>query len=590
MKATSEAGRVWLVAVAIAALQIAGFHSLRHDDAFISFRYAQNLATGQGLVFNPGERLMGSTSPGHVLLAALGYSLVGREWLPSLMSALGCLGWIAQAVAVFAILQTALGRGGAWFVALCIAAGVAWSHRFVALETNLAAAFVTGAIAFALRSRWMAAACLSALAGLMRPDAYLVALPLGLLCLIEMKRASWKAALAGAMGSAPWFIFAASYFGTVIPQSAVSKAYTAPLPWYAIRLFNYPAMNLLAWRLSFRGMHDVPNFAAWAVWLAALAGAYLLIRRDPRLWVLPSILALYVAAYLALRATVGMEWHLYPIMLFLAVLSLAALVIGADTLLALAPQTSAHVWVALSLGLVLVVGYRTSDYVRIHEKGFWYGARDRVYRCVADYISAHSSPRDVVVADEVGTISYYSQLPMIDLEGLMTINPRERIRTPGRKPRWYVWVPAYAGIGAYKGIPAFEGDPSRRAVFRAQSEVITPEELNLGATRFSAVVLDEGQTGSQAAHPKEAEEALMKAGLDALYALRDPSAAVVQFRAVLTLHPDHYDATFQLAVALDRAGAPNEARPFWEKALRMAECSGDKETADTARARLREKP
>ncbi len=32
------------------------------DDAFISFRYAQNLANGQGLVFNPGERVEGYTN------------------------------------------------------------------------------------------------------------------------------------------------------------------------------------------------------------------------------------------------------------------------------------------------------------------------------------------------------------------------------------------------------------------------------------------------------------------------------------------------------------------------------------------------
>ncbi len=94
--------------------------------------------------FNPGERVMGSTPPGHVLLAALGYRLVG----------------------------------------LCIAAGVAWSHRFVALETNLVAGFVMAAIALAVHSRWIAAAA-CAIAGLIRPDAYIIGLPLGLLCVAE---------------------------------------------------------------------------------------------------------------------------------------------------------------------------------------------------------------------------------------------------------------------------------------------------------------------------------------------------------------------------------------------------------------------
>ena len=40
------------------------------DDAFISFRYAENLATGSGPVFNPGERVEGYTSFLWVLVLA----------------------------------------------------------------------------------------------------------------------------------------------------------------------------------------------------------------------------------------------------------------------------------------------------------------------------------------------------------------------------------------------------------------------------------------------------------------------------------------------------------------------------------------
>ena len=32
------------------------------DDAFITYRYARNLARGEGLVFNPGERVEGYTN------------------------------------------------------------------------------------------------------------------------------------------------------------------------------------------------------------------------------------------------------------------------------------------------------------------------------------------------------------------------------------------------------------------------------------------------------------------------------------------------------------------------------------------------
>src|SRR4029077_17355811 len=47
------------------------------EDSFITFRYARNLAAGQGLVYNPGEHVMGFTSPLWTVWSALGIAVVG---------------------------------------------------------------------------------------------------------------------------------------------------------------------------------------------------------------------------------------------------------------------------------------------------------------------------------------------------------------------------------------------------------------------------------------------------------------------------------------------------------------------------------
>jgi tetratricopeptide (TPR) repeat protein len=83
-----------------------------------------------------------------------------------------------------------------------------------------------------------------------------------------------------------------------------------------------------------------------------------------------------------------------------------------------------------------------------------------------------------------------------------------------------------------------------------------------------------------------AQEEMMKQGLDLLYTRRDADAAAVQFRKVLEQNPDHYGATFQLAMTLDRAGKTKQARPLWEKMLKLAEAAKDQETAKTAKQRL----
>lgn len=86
------------------------------------------------------------------------------------------------------------------------------------------------------------------------------------------------------------------------------------------------------------------------------------------------------------------------------------------------------------------------------------------------------------------------------------------------------------------------------------------------------------------------EDAAMKAGLDALYSKKDPGAAIDEFRKVLTLNPNHYGATFQLATAFDQAGKRAEARPLWERVLKMAGAYKDTATAEKATARLATKP
>ena len=57
--------------VAVAALYSAFDLRWVSDDAFISFRYAENLVQGLGLVFNEGERVEGFTNFSWTLVTAL---------------------------------------------------------------------------------------------------------------------------------------------------------------------------------------------------------------------------------------------------------------------------------------------------------------------------------------------------------------------------------------------------------------------------------------------------------------------------------------------------------------------------------------
>ncbi|NTW09540.1 MAG: hypothetical protein HGA28_08240, partial [Anaerolineaceae bacterium] len=60
---------VLLVALALTTRLVPGARTI--DDAFITYRYVQNLLSWQGLVFNPGEQVLGTTTPLYALLLSV---------------------------------------------------------------------------------------------------------------------------------------------------------------------------------------------------------------------------------------------------------------------------------------------------------------------------------------------------------------------------------------------------------------------------------------------------------------------------------------------------------------------------------------
>jgi hypothetical protein len=104
----------WAFAILCALLCIAAHLQLDYtviDDAFITYRYSARLATGDGLTYNDGERVLGTTTPGYALLIAGVGAVGGVNSIPLvarllnmtfLLIAGGCAVLIADCAAVHA--------------------------------------------------------------------------------------------------------------------------------------------------------------------------------------------------------------------------------------------------------------------------------------------------------------------------------------------------------------------------------------------------------------------------------------------------------------------------------------------------------
>lgn len=217
-------GRLLVLAglAALAALEISLVWRIGlGDDAFIFFRYAQNLLDGQGLVFNPGERVEGFTSPLWLMILAG----VGSLGIP-LEVAAGLLGLVLFAVLVLLSRDEERSLHAPLFLLTCAPLVLAAGNG---LETGLLMTALLFAVREQLQERDTRAALAYALVPLIRPDGVLFAAVALAGMALRRRKIPWKNALIVAAPACLYQVFRLQYYGEWLPTTFYIKVQTPEL-------------------------------------------------------------------------------------------------------------------------------------------------------------------------------------------------------------------------------------------------------------------------------------------------------------------------------------------------------------------------
>jgi hypothetical protein len=240
---------ILIIALAIIARLIPGTRTI--DDAFITFRYAQNLLAGSGLVFNPGEQVLGTTTPLYALLmAALALPLGGTGApFPALALVVNTLADAATCLLLWQIGKRLVSdRSG--LIAALVWAVAPYSVTFAigGLETSMVVFLLTLTVWAYLTDRLVLTALSGAFSLLVRPDALIL---VGPLILDRFWRAFHEPRKPIRRGEllvfliplALWGAIATIYFGSPLPHSIMAKLAVYRLqPWDSlIRLLQHYA-------------------------------------------------------------------------------------------------------------------------------------------------------------------------------------------------------------------------------------------------------------------------------------------------------------------------------------------------------------
>ncbi len=304
------------------------------DDAFITFRYAENMAKGLGLVWNAGERVEGYTN---FLWVLIFMPVIKAGWDPVAASYIAGLASFALSLYLTRRLARAvLGDGPeAWLPVLL--AGTNYSFGGSAgtgMETQMQTAFLTGAAWLAVEilrnfrisgPRVLGLSFFCALALLTRLDSAAYFTPLLGLCVFQVlrkKELSRPGKIKLLIGlAAPlmvlcgtWFFWKLCYYGNILPNTFYFRFLQSGSLWrgaaYIASFFifyglaGFAFLGVLALcqrgqRHSFCKTAFLAVFSSWFLYVVLARGDYLEFR-----FLVPVIPLLFVSIVWTLRVCV----------------------------------------------------------------------------------------------------------------------------------------------------------------------------------------------------------------------------------------------------------------------------------------------
>lgn len=402
-----------LVFVAVCAAGVAFAWSLlwASDDAYITFRYAENLVKGHGLVYNPGERVEGYTDFLWAIYAALAIAVGGDpgRWgiflnLASFVGVLVCLERLGRR-------QRSVSMPLGIAVILFAANYSAASFATAALETMFAAFLATLALERADSGHPLGAGIAGSLAVLSHPDHGIFYVALAAALFFERDR--WQKlvryAIPFAVSFLPYFAWRYAYYGDLMPNTFYAKSASSlhleqGLRYSALTFFGsalwalVPLVVFGAYRArrSLVGRYSLIVLVLYPAYVIKVGGDFMLGR-----FFVPALPLFY------LLADIGLRWLLYRGRKLLA----PALVVLA---------TPAFFPVAIVKAGEIdhgVADERTfspiSDFETMASAAYGYLLGQGLFR---DFAARGYAPKTAIFS--IGMAGYYAKIPVFDLRGL----------------------------------------------------------------------------------------------------------------------------------------------------------------------------
>lgn len=393
-----------------------------NDDAFITYRYAENLASGLGIVYNSNESYIGTTTPFYMFILSLFYFF--SKQIPSISNFIGILSLCVIEVISFKIFSRINEKTLGCAMALLISInGVLWST--LGMETLFYIMLVFLTVYFFLENKFVYVSIISALIVLTRLDGLMFVSILALVYLFVDKRKPVKEAIIFVSIASPWFIYSYFKFNSPFPNSLGAKIIQGESGLWTLSFWNYIKSSFLNDYLLF-------------IILSVIGTMYIIKnKKHIKLLIIPGWVFTYILGY-SLLGIPYYHWYTGPLVPSIFLLGLFGVLWLKEMHADIINRLKGKIWrnfaylILIVLILVLIILLPKNIFLDsnivlstqmvcsdLDESKYNFNTRSEFYCFIGKWFNENTNSNSTIASAEIGILGYYSKRHIIDAVGLI---------------------------------------------------------------------------------------------------------------------------------------------------------------------------
>ena len=368
------------------------------DDAFITFRYAKNITNGLGFVYNPGEHVYGTSSPGFALLMAVWLFLFPAQPVAGAIF-FDIVASLLSLYLVWKLLEDLTDLQRSLILITLIFPSTLLSYSLEGMETPLVITCMLASFYFLSRDRSIAGGICAGLMLWVRMDSALWIAALAVICFFQWRRNLALFLLATVLTYLPWLVFAQVYFGSMIPLTAIAKRVAF---FYAPQPLRERLNFFLSWPVPFTNIDPVwSKVIAMMIYIVACIGAW---KHRWSAFVLVSVVFLIIQsiALTAMGMTIGQRYFITSLCILLVLFAIGVFFWVRSRRLG---------WVLLGLCLVGSSVYLSKD---LHTSLTQKYVNEGSLIPMGMWIKNNTPEDSTIFLEPLGYVGYYAERKMVD--------------------------------------------------------------------------------------------------------------------------------------------------------------------------------